>query len=193
MDTSNCWKIVEELRGTNKVPLSDIPVEAWLQIIDDLYRHPLLMQAPDLFVSIVNMMETSANLKRFKLKKGQTAFDRGIGINTSVCAFQLILGEKDQMKALLLLPPELKKPLKWAVWCIAPAPVPSINKLQSYIYWASDKDVYEIFSQHPHVGGNAIDRVQIMASQYAGSLRNTVDVLEKISSQASAMYWRIKR
>lgn len=215
MDTSS-WKEVERIQGRDAVRVKDIPPDALLYLVEDLYKEPHIAGLADLYKSIASRLSGREAIYG-TIPRGITVFDKGIGINTQVCSVQsseCLSGQQlfpdspglwscEDQELLLLVPQkdvDTQKRLrpKWALWSRQFAHtklhhVPkdgmrwSTTATKSEVKWLSEAAVIDILRKEPSLAHYFIERVRTAAMLHAEELVKKAHRLHRLSFKAEAM------
>lgn len=208
MDASSL-EAIQHLTGKTKRPLSTITPEAWLYVLDDLYRDLASVRIPDLF-RVFSDLEKKVPGKPVMVC---TKFARGFGINTTVAAevFEerkmgdISISDQDNTRVdVLLLKPELTG-VKWAIWSFSYTRR-RVRDLQgpgtgvdihtdidsSAVTWASREQVLEIFSKCPMTAVRLVGKVQMTVQPHIAELSETLGILSCSLTKADGIKARVE-
>jgi len=165
MDTSD-RSVVNRVLGQDNILAAEIPPNAWLHLIDQVYQSGRFGAERCLFRRFADWHY--AGMPR--APRGATVFDRGLGVNTVIRLSHVATihsgeclskrnerwSKTEEQFLLLLKRGEWNMPLQWAVWIVNYTTAVKADEQGGYVHTVnssvvsrvSAKDVVEIFQNH---------------------------------------------
>jgi hypothetical protein len=216
MDTSS-WEVVWYLQGKKEMPIGEIPPDALLYVVEEIYRKPLIASLSYLYRSIGAQMSGRGAFYG-TIPRGITVFEKGLGINTktlSMTSSERLSGEQlfpdtprvwscADTDLLLLVPQTDDNPHtwcapKWARWSLQFIHTKLHNRpkhddirwsktvTKSEVHWLKEGEVIAAFKQKPSLGTYFLHHVRDFVPIHAEKLEKKARELRHVSFETQAI------
>lgn len=214
VDTSEVFQTARLILGTEQVSNKEISAEVWLEVIDQIYHSKHVLSVPCLYKRFGDLTNSNDPFVDFPIARGATIFDKGLGVNTLVRRWpvdtedygkylfsQSAHRQFRKKRILLLVKPESKALLTWALWSIEStlsvkfigANVKDFKRTltDSQVKYINKEELLAIFDKQPSVPKSFLS-IGIDLDLYAREL--VVNALEigQLATRMNDIYERIK-
>lgn len=216
MDTS-VYETAHLILGHNRIPHQNVPPEAWIEVIEEIYLNDIVHDSPGIFRQIGDLTNGNHRPINTIVPRGLTIFPQGFGINTRVHLSTLF--EEDHGKAVLPDTPNLREyreggylilvkpekhriPPAWATWVLqSTLSVKREGKessdyrrtaTRSRMHPLDRAGVIEIFAQYPRAPLAYLD-IGVHLELRAYEMRDQAHELGKLASWIQSVNQRVEK